>query len=194
MKKINNILIFIFSLISICFFVKDINFGNNSRLLGDISIILVFFLPRIFKKVFKFKISSYTEFIYIIFIIIAQFLGSIVNLYNTTWWYDLFAHFVSGTLTAILALLILNVLKKDDNKFFNIIFIISFVLMIASLWEFVEFGADTFLKMNVQHSIETGVKDTMEDMLIAFCGCIIISITYLLDKNNKLNKIIDALK
>lgn len=194
MKKINNTFIFIFSLISICFFVKDINIGSNDRLLGDISVILVFFLPRIFSKLLKFKISDNLELCYIVFIVLAQFLGSIVNLYNTTWWYDLLTHFLSGIVTSILALIFLNWLKmyKSDKKIFNIIYMIMFTLMVASLWEFLEYGADTFLGMNVQHNIETGVKDTMEDMLVAFLGSIIVVITYL--KSNLITKIVNALK
>lgn len=194
MKKYNNVLIFIFSLISVCFFVKDINIGANDRLLSDISIILVFFLPRIFSKIFKFKISDNLELTYIIFMIFAHFIGSIVNLYNTTWWYDLFMHFASGVATAILALVILNWFNiyKKEKKVFNFLYMIMFVLLVASLWEFLEFGADTFLGMNVQHNIDTGVKDTMEDMLIASLGCIIVSIVYL--KTNIIDKIVNKIK
>ena len=200
MKKINNTLIFIFSLASICFFVKDLNIGANDRLLSDITVPLVFLLPRIFGKIFKFKITDNMEFVYVIFIVLAHFVGSVVNLYNKVCWYDLFAHFLSGILTAILSLVIMNFLKvyNDKNKLFNVIFIISFTLMIASLWEFLEYGADTFLKMNVQHSIETGVSDTMEDMLVAFLGRIIVSILYIIEskktKKGFLRKAINDLK
>lgn len=196
-KKINSALIFLCSLAAICFFVKDINIGAYDRLLGDITIPLVLFLPRIFKKIFKIKITDAMELVYVIFIILAQFLGSVVNLYNTTWWYDLFTHFLSGVLTAILALVILNWfgMYKEDKKVFNFIYMIMFTLLIASLWEFLEYGTDTFLKMNVQHSIETGVSDTMEDMLIAFLGSIIVCVKYLLeDKKGFIKKIVNDLK
>ena len=58
------------------------------------------------------------ELIYVVFIILAQFLGSVVNLYNTFWWYDLFTHFLSGILTAVLSLVILNwfSMYKDKNN------------------------------------------------------------------------------
>ena len=62
--------------------------------------------------------------------------------------------------------------------------------MIASIWEFLEFGADTFFGMNVQHSLDTGVRDTMEDMLIAFLGSLIVSISYLVE--NKIAKMQEA--
>lgn len=200
MKKLNNILIFLCSLASACFLVRDLNLGSYDRLLGDVTIPLVLLLPRIFSKLFKIKITSAMELVYVIFIILAQFIGSVVNLYNRVWWYDLFAHFLSGVLTSVLALVILDWfgIYKEKNKGFNFLFIISFTLMIASLWEFLEFGTDTFLGMNVQHSIETGVRDTMEDMLIAFLGSLIVSISYLVEnkisKNGFLKRVVSDLK
>ncbi len=198
MKKINNLLIFLCSLASICFFVRDLNIGANQRFLGDLSMVFVLLIPKILRKIFKIKITDTMELIYIIFMILAQFLGSVVNLYNkdTTWWYDLFTHFLSGVLTTILALVIMNWLGvyKEKNKWFNFVFMISFTLMIASFWEFLEFGTDNFLGMNVQHSLETGVRDTMEDMLVAFLGSIIVSVTYLLEgKNGFIKKLVSDL-
>lgn len=200
MKKLNNVLIFLCSLASVCFFVRDLNVGSYDRLLGDITVPLVLLLLRIFGKIFKIKITSEMELVYVIFIILAQFLGSVVNLYNKVWWYDLFAHFLSGVLTAILSLVVLNWfgVYKEKNKWFNFLFIISFTLMVASIWEFMEFGADTFFGMNVQHSLDTGVRDTMEDMLIAFLGSLIVSISYLVEnkvkKNGFLKRVVSDLK
>ena len=87
MKKINNALIFLISLISICFAVKDINIGAYDRLIGSLSIVLILLIPKIIGKLFKLEISYLLELIYIIFIFVAQFLGSVVNLYNIIWWY-----------------------------------------------------------------------------------------------------------
>ena len=42
------------------------------------------------------------------------------------------------------------------------------------------FTGDTLFGMNVQHNMETGVKDTMQDMLVAFLGSIIVSVLYLI--------------
>lgn len=198
MKRITNTLIFLCSLAAICFMVKDINVGSYDRILGDITIPLVLLIPRIIKRLFKIKITDTMELIYVVFIILAQFLGSVVNLYNndTTWWYDLFTHFLSGVLTSVLALVVLNWfgVYKEKNKGFNFLFIICFTLMVASVWEFVEFGTDTFLGMDVQHSLDTGVRDTMEDMLIAFLGSLIVSVTYLLEgKKGFIKKLVSDL-
>ena len=191
MKKINDALIFLVVLISICFAVKDFSIGSYDRLLGSLSIVFVLFVPRIAKKLFKIEISNTMEFVYILFIFLAQFLGSVINLYNKIWWYDIFVHFLSGIFTSFLAIEVLKWFNvyKDKNKIFNALFIISISLMVAVLWEFCEFTGDTLFGMNVQHSIETGVKDTMEDMLVAFLGSIIVSVLYLI-KTNSFRKIV----
>lgn len=185
MKKINDSLIFLIILTSICFAVKDINIGAYDRLIGSLSIVLILFIPRLITKFFKIKIPEILELIYILFIFIAQFLGSVVNLYNIIWWYDLFVHFLSGVLTSVLAIVILNMFKLDKNKLFNACFIIIFSMFTAVSWEFIEFFGDLFLGMNVQHSIETGVKDTMTDMLVAFLGSIFVFVFYIIKEKNK---------
>ncbi len=200
MRKLNNVLIFLATLASACFFVRDLNIGANDRLLSSATVVLFLFIPRIINKIFGIKISDAMELVYILFIILAQLLGSSLGLYNTVWWYDLFAHFLSGILTSVLALVVMDWLGvyKPKKKLFNALFIICFTLMIASLWEFVEYGADTIFKMNVQHSIETGVADTMEDMLVAFAGSIIVSVSYVIEdrvsKNGFLKRVVSGLK
>ncbi len=184
MRKINNVIIYVVTFLSLLIAVKDFNIGKYDRLLGDLTIFFVFMLPRIVNKLFKFNLENKVEFIYIIFIFISQFLGSVLNLFNIIWWYDLFTHFISGILTSILALLLLQYFNVyDKNKKFNLFFLLIFTIFIAALWEFMEFFADTFLNMNVQHSVDTGVIDTMEDMLIATLGGLIVFIKYLFEKN-----------
>lgn len=200
MKKLNNVLIFLCSLASVCFFVRDINVGSYDRLLGDITVSLVLLIPRIFKSLFKIKITDAMELVYVVFIILAQFLGSVVNLYNTTWWYDLFTHFLSGILTAILALVVMGWFNvyKPKNKWFNVLFMIAFTLMVGFSIEFLEYGTDVITSMDVQHNLDTGVVDTMEDMLVAFLGSIIVSISYFIEdkvsKNGFLKKVVNDLK
>lgn len=188
MKKLNNSLIALTVIASYSYAVRDLIMKSYDRLACSLSIILVLLVPKILRKLFKLKISKYIELVYIIFVILAHFFGSVVNLYNTTSWYDLFAHFISGVLTAILSVIIMKWfgVYNKRNKGFNIIFMISFVLMVASIWEFIEFSGDHIFNLNLQHAIETGVTDTIEDMLMAFSGSIIVLIIYLLDKKNKM--------
>lgn len=143
---------------------------DDSRLLTYLAIIPVLLAPLCLKKT-KYRLDMNELFIYYLFVFLADFLGCVVNLYNEIWWYDLFAHFLSGIFTAMVGRFLLDKMKvKERTKWFDFLFEISFVMLIASIWEFFEFGVDYLLDMNLQHQLDTGIVDTMEDMLAAFVG------------------------
>lgn len=182
--------LWLLTFIGIMFYQLIVN-GQNatiSKNLTVLSIIIVCIVPWLIKKVLKYEMSETIKFIYFLFIFIALILGSIYNLYRTISWFDLLAHFLSGIVTCILALIILKKfdLIKQNFTIFNIVFIIAFSLMIASFWEFFEFLSDKILKGDTQWVLLTGVDDTMTDMLIAFLSSIIFSIFYYVEsKKNK---------
>ena len=187
MKKFNNLLIILISVVSLIFMGYFIYNNIYDRVIASASMLLVLCFPKIIGNIFRLKISPKGELIYIIFIFLVQFLGSVLSFYDMFWWYDVLAHFASGILTSILGIEVLNWFKvyKRENMWFNVLFIICFSLMASSLWEFVEFGADIILKMDVQHHLTTGVFDTMEDMLVAFLGSIIVGIWYIIKLKTK---------
>ena len=74
-----------------------------------LSILILIITGYNLRKIFKINISYKLEFIYIVFIFFAQFLGLILDLYNIVWWFDLFVHFLYGILCSILSLLLLFV-------------------------------------------------------------------------------------
>lgn len=48
--------------------------------------------------------------------------------------------------------------------------------MIALSWEVIEYVGDLLFNMNSQHNLETGVHDTMQDIIAALTGGIITHI------------------
>ena len=111
-------------------------------------------------------------FVYNLFMFFADFLGCVVGLYNKTTYYDVVMHFVSGFSTALLGMVLYNYLakKEKDNKILKYTYIVGFCMAIAAFWEIFEFFGDNTLGMNLQHSIDTGVRDTMEDIICAVMG------------------------
>jgi hypothetical protein len=69
-------------------------------------------------------------------------------------------------------------LKKNKNIFFDILFIISFALAIASLWEIFEYLDSFYFKADPQKVVMTGISDTMGDIIVAFLGSILVSICF----------------
>lgn len=147
-------------------------------ILKDISIIITISALYIIQKIFKIKISEGINFIYIIFIFMAHFLGVTCEFYNKIYWFDKFTHFLSGIVSGFAAIFILIKLKKNKNLFFDILFIISFSMMIAGIWEIFEYLSSYYFHLDPQKVAETGVTDTMGDMIVAFLGAILVSISY----------------
>lgn len=166
--------------------------ANNLILLSIIPIVLG---PYLIRKIFGYTMSEVLKFFYFAFIMVSLILGSVMKWYFKIAWFDLFAHFLSGIITSLLALVILkkNNLLKDNNVYFTIFFIISVTLAVAGLWEFFEFASDKIFQNDTQFVLETGVDDTMTDMLIAFFASIICSTYYFLKMKTNSKKFMKEL-
>lgn len=152
---------------------------DSSRVLTYLAIVPVLGAPMLLRRT-KYELGTKELFYYYCFVFLAYFLGSVVNLYNVVWWFDIFTHFLSGIFTFGVGIFLLSkmgILK--ENKVFSIFVGLCFVMFIASLWELFEFGADQLLGMDLQHNIDTGVHDSMIDMFVAFVGGILSSVGYL---------------
>lgn len=168
MKIMNNLLILIMLLINIISIILNLTINYEVNILVCISLSIIIVIPRILKK--KLNINDVTEFIFLSFILLAGELGSVLKFYDLISWYDSFTHFLSGTLTGYIALLIIKETKCYKNKFMNILFIMSLVLAVAACWEIFEFTADSILGNDAQRVLETGVADTMKDIICALLG------------------------
>lgn len=191
-RKVNICLMIIAMIGGIIYGIMRILNNDLYGFLICISIIPVMLIPFLLKKFFYLKISSQVETMYLIFVFFAHFLGSIINFYDLIPGYDKIMHFISGMLSAFIALLLLIKLKqyKKINVLFTIIFMIATTLSIAALWEFYEFISDYIFSKDAQNVITTGVSDTMWDMLMAFLGSILISIQYWHEVKRKKDSIV----
>lgn len=176
------IVIFIGTLICALFFYQA------DRLFSYIAVIPVLVVPFIFEKS-TFRLDNMDKAIYYLFILFAYYLGCIINLYNITWWYDIVIHFISGIVSGYLGYYVLKRmgLYQKDKKLFNFLFCFAFSLMIAGLWEIGEFSMDIVSGSNLQHSLETGVTDTMEDVICGTLGGMLYA-TFNLGMCNALRK------
>ena len=138
-------------------------------------------VPRILRKCMRVNISPALECIYFLFLFLAQFLGSGVNLYRYISWFDLFTHFLSGIFTCFLSTLLLIHFRKfhPERPVFFVLYTLGIVFLVAGVWEIFEFSMDTFTGSDLQHHLETGVHDTMEDMIAAFFGSMLFIGTYI---------------
>ena len=174
-KLLNKILLIIMNIGTII--VAILNFTNNnySRVMTFVAIFPLLLIPFIINKT-KLKLSDKEIFLYYLFILLADFIGCVCNLYNNVSWYDIFVHFLSGMFTFVLATIIYRMISNGNNKLLKILFCLGIVALIAITWEVFEFSIDSLAHTNLQHNQDTGVIDTMQDMIVAMLGGIISSI------------------
>lgn len=168
--------------------------SNRSLILTCLAVPLVLIIPFVLGKLHILNFNSNAMVVYNVFIFFAEYLGCVVGLYNKTTYYDVVMHFASGILTSILGIVIFNYLYncKTKNRALKVTYVIGFSMAIALFWEIFEFFGDNFLKMNLQHNPETGVRDTMEDVICATMGMITFLSVYALTKtNSKFHKFIE---
>ena len=175
MKKIN-ISILIITLV--CSFITIM--GELDRglviILKDSSIILTASLPYIVNKLFKVKLNDGVICVWLIFIFLAHYMGVTLEFYNKWEGFDKIVHTFSGVLTAYTGMLFLP--KGISKIWFKILFIISFSALCAFAWETFEFVCNLLVGGDAQRVAETGVIDTMMDMIVAFMGASLFSIGY----------------
>lgn len=184
MKIILNIINKIWILVFLILMVYQLTVHGSSYTLSKnlvlLCIVPIVLGPLLIRKIFKYTMSETLKFFYFLFIMIALICGSVLGWYYHISWFDLFAHFLSGIVFSIVALIILKScgFLRKDHVGFQILFILCFGLGIASFWEFFEFFSDKLFESDTQWVAETGVDDTMTDMLIAFLGSGMFSIYY----------------
>lgn len=194
MKKVttfNKIIIVITLLGSIYYSFVCITGGDIYRLLITLTVIPVVLLPYLLQKIGNIKIPDTLETVYMIFIFFAYLLGSIVGIYNTVAHYDTIIHFFSGIVTAAFAYYVYMMLTKEKPRNITtvILFVLGTVSLIAITWEVFEFVSDIISGKDAQHVLDTGVNDTMIDMIVALGGAILFSLDYFIETKCKKNGI-----
>ncbi len=182
MKKINKLLILFVIILAVLHIILNVlsptvKYEHIAFLFKDLSIVLTLLVPFIIEKLFKTSFSDYFKLIWIIFIFMAHYLGVICQLYDSWPFFDKIVHTASGVLTAYVAMMILDNFKIK-KKVFNIIFIISFSALCALFWETFEFVCNILVGGDAQKVLETGVDDTMLDMIVALIGSVFFIFWY----------------
>lgn len=190
----NRILILIMVLLDIFYIINAFQGHNYSRIPTYLALFLVLIIPFVLEKITKKKFSTNLKLAYFIFIFLADFLGCIVNLYNSTIWFDKFVHFLSGIFTGFLGLLFMEYFKYEDTLLGRIFCTLGFTCLIAVIWEFFEYGMDSIFNLKLQHADVTSVGDTMKDLIFAFIGNVLFLIIYQFDRKGHLKNFIKSCK
>lgn len=175
--------------------------GHSELWLVPVSCLVPFIVPIAFKWL-HIRLTDRVMILNLLFCFFAAIVGSTLGGYDTPY-YDKIVHFGSGLLLTIAGYILFCVLKKTrriegkEDTIIMFIFINTFNLAIAALWEFYEYSTLVFFNYDCINHYSSGVHDSMTDMLCAFVGGLLITLgiyhSYHHYKPNFLTKIYEEL-
>lgn len=141
-------------LVILCMGFQVIRGDWNNAFLCLLSLIL-FTIPTFIEDNLKITLPSMLESIIYLFIFSAEILGEINNFYGTIPYWDTILHTLNGFLAAGIGFSLVDILNENSNliklsPIFVAIIAFSFSMTIGVLWEFFEYGADTYLNLDMQ--------------------------------------------
>lgn len=134
--------------------------------------LILFMLPTVFERGLHIDVPDTLEVIVLLFIYAAEILGEIREYYITIPFWDDMLHTTNGFLCAAIGFSLVNLLNKDERVEFQLspaymaLMAFCFSMTIGVLWEFFEWGADTFFHADMQkdeiiHAINSVNLDPM---------------------------------
>ena len=135
---------------TVCTIIMLLAGSEPDRLLLAFATLLLAALPMLLEKLLHCRISL-PVYIFALAYAIGPMLGHCWKLYYTVPVWDKLLHISGGVMFAILGAYFFDLLVKNKElPVVRTIFALCFSMAIAVLWEFCEFGADTFLGMDMQ--------------------------------------------
>lgn len=116
----------------------------------------LFNIPKIIDKKFNVKLPTVLESTILLFIYAAEILGEIQSFYTIIPYWDTMLHTLNGFIMAAIGFAMIDILNDDPRVHMNMSpYFVAFVafcfsMTIGVIWEFFEFGVDTFLKYDMQ--------------------------------------------
>ena len=116
----------------------------------------------------------------VVVLVVHAVLLFVVRIYSLWPWFDVPMHFVGGVSIAVggaffLRLLHARGLFENIPRALWLLFLVSFVAIVAILWEFFEFLGGYFFSVELQGNL----SDTMEDMFFGLLGGFVTGIMML---------------
>ena len=116
------------------------------------------------------------------FVFLSLYLGSARDFYYHFWWWDIVLHTGSGFLLGIIGFLALFLMNQTDRLPAGDSASVPLLLwrdirrFLGVLWEITEFVIDLVVPWTNMQSRETGVGDTMLDLIVDTLGAIVVAL------------------
>jgi len=142
-------------------------------------IFLLMLTPSLLKQRYKFHFPFDLDLAIVAFIFVSLFLGSLRDFYEQFPLLDVILHFQGGLLLGVVGFVVVYLLNSEEKSRLTMtpgfvsIFAICFSLAISVIWEIYEYTVDSWFGYTMQ---ETGLPDTMGDLIFNGMGAIIVAI------------------
>ena len=141
-------------LVILCMVLQILRGDWNNAFLCLLSLTL-FTLPTFIQVKFKIKLPNVLEAMIYVFIFSAEILGEINNFYGIIPYWDTMLHTINGFLAAGIGFSLVDLLNENSKRIslspiFVAIVAFCFSMTIGVIWEFFEYGVDTYLKYDMQ--------------------------------------------
>ena len=175
--------------------------GNWESVFLTAAVILLTVLPAFILRQYRIYLPPEFQLLASSFVFLSLFLGSATDFYYQFWWWDDVLHMSSGMLLGIVGFLLLFVLNNTDRlpkgirPSFLCLFGVTFAVFIGVLWEIFEFAVDQIWPGVNMQSTETGVVDTMHDLIVDTLGAMIVGLMGLAYfKSGRYSFVVDVVK
>lgn len=167
-------------------------YDPNNRIIPAVCIALLSLVPLVVELIFGRRFNNVVFLAIEIYLIFAGLIGSVLNVYYLTSWYDIVIHILMGYLVAMCGIFVIS--RLGEYKKFNVVlvalFCVCFSLAIEVLWEIFEWAADSLFGQTMQGEKLPGVNqplvgDTMLDLVCNTTGAVVFFFHFVLGKTTK---------
>lgn len=144
--------------------------GNFENVFLCLLTLLLFFIPSFLERTVRIEVPDTLEIIILLFIFSAEILGEIQAYYIQFPYWDTMLHTLNGFLCAAIGFSLLDILNRNEHfsltlsPLYLAIVAFCFSMTIGILWEFFEWGMDSFFHLDMQKdTILTGISSVMLD-------------------------------
>lgn len=166
--------------------------GTERAHLGPVSLLFLL-VPFVGERLFRLRLGYPMKATVMAFCLLGYSLGTALHWFDlgTGWaWfdsllgYDKLIHGLSGILFTVIGLCFYGKLTggelRGSRRLLEISYAFFFSMFVAVIWEIAEFSGFLLTGHDSQHTLTTGVFDTMEDIISCFIGSVITALDYYL--------------
>lgn len=195
LRIINLVLMIGFFFASLTMMLLGLLKWDDKRLfMSSIVMEVLFLAPLLLELMVGRRISNIVTFFYVIYVVLAGFVGSLLNVYYSFLGYDKIIHVLFGYIFSMPAIFLISLCQdyKKLNPITVALFCLFFSLALELLWEILEFGIDRLLNQTMQGTPVEGygvplITDTITDMMCNTAGALTFFIHFLIGKKTKVS-------